>query len=251
MSKKYYPDISHYEPVRDWGKVKECCPFLICKATQGTNYIDSTLKSFIKNCEAKKIPYWLYVYLNKGDELAQARFLVRTCKELVGKYFVGYILDVECGNKAGNVRDALKYLEGLNCKVMLYHMYADYASYKTVVTDRGKNTAWWEARYGRNDGLYSAKYPCHRGVDLHQFTDKGTCPGIGKGLDLNRVTGQGKSEEWFMTPLSNTVKKKSNTEIAKEVIDGKWGNGDERKTRLTAAGYDYVAIQKIVNKLLE
>ena len=251
MNKKYYPDISHYEPVRDWNKVKECCPFLICKATQGTNYIDSTLKSFIKNCEAKKIPYWLYVYLNKGDELAQARFLVSTCKKLVGKYFIGYILDAEAGNKAGNVRDALKYLEGLNCKVMLYHMYADYASYKTVVTGRGKNTAWWEARYGRNDGSYSAKYPCHRGVDLHQFTDKGVCPGIGKSLDLNRITGQGKSEEWFMTPLSNAVKKKSNTEIAKEVINGKWGNGDERKERLTAAGYDYLAIQKIVNKLLE
>ena len=112
MSKKYYPDISHYEPVRNWNEVKEKCPFLISKATEGTNYVDSTLKSFIKNCEDRKIPYWLYAYLDKGSELAQAKFLVRTCKKLVGKYFVGYVLDVEAGNEAGNVRDALKYQIG-------------------------------------------------------------------------------------------------------------------------------------------
>lgn len=43
--------------------------------------------------------------------------------------------------------------------------------------------------------------------------------------------------------------KKSNEEIAKEVIAGKWGNGAQRKQRLTAEGYDYSAIQAIVNKL--
>lgn len=44
--------------------------------------------------------------------------------------------------------------------------------------------------------------------------------------------------------------KKSNTEIAKEVIQGKWGNGAERKKRLEDAGYDYAAVQKEVERLL-
>ena len=48
-----------------------------------------------------------------------------------------------------------------------------------------------------------------------------------------------------------TTKKKSNTEIAKEVINGKWGNGETRKKKLKAAGYDPTEIQKIVNKLLK
>lgn len=250
MSKKYYPDISHYEPVKDWDKVKANCPFLISKATQGTGYVDSTLKSFIKNCENKKIPYWLYTYLDKGDELAQTKFMVNTCKKIVGDYFVGYILDVEAGNKSSNVKGALEYLGGLNCKAMIYHMYADYTRYNAIIAERSKNTAWWEARYGKNTGVYSAKYPCHKGADLHQFTDKGSCPGIGNSLDLNRITGQGKDESWFKTPLKATDKK-SNTTIAKEVINGKWGNGDERKKRLKAAGYDYTAIQKMVNRLLK
>ncbi len=50
--------------------------------------------------------------------------------------------------------------------------------------------------------------------------------------------------------INGTSAKKSNTEIAKEVIAGKWGNGSARKTALTKAGYDYSAVQKIVNKLL-
>lgn len=45
--------------------------------------------------------------------------------------------------------------------------------------------------------------------------------------------------------------KKSTTEIAKEVIAGKWGNGNDRKQKLTAAGYDYAAVQAKVNQLLK
>lgn len=43
---------------------------------------------------------------------------------------------------------------------------------------------------------------------------------------------------------------KSNEQIADEVIRGEWGNGDERRQRLQAAGYDYNAIQAIVNRKL-
>lgn len=43
----------------------------------------------------------------------------------------------------------------------------------------------------------------------------------------------------------------SNYDIAKEVISGKWGNGEDRKQRLTAAGYDYDAVQSIVNSLIK
>lgn len=44
---------------------------------------------------------------------------------------------------------------------------------------------------------------------------------------------------------------KTNEQIAKEVIQGKWGNGATRKKKLTEAGYDYAAIQKLVNKMLK
>lgn len=50
------------------------------------------------------------------------------------------------------------------------------------------------------------------------------------------------------TPSNPT---KSIDELAKEVINGLWGNGDERKQRLTAAGYSYSAVQARVNELVK
>ncbi len=48
-----------------------------------------------------------------------------------------------------------------------------------------------------------------------------------------------------------TTTKKSIDEIAREVIQGKWGNGADRKSRLANDGYDYNAVQKRVNELMK
>ena len=51
------------------------------------------------------------------------------------------------------------------------------------------------------------------------------------------------------TKPTNTSTKKSLEEVAKEVLQGKWGNGDERKKKLKAAGYNYEKVQAKVNEL--
>ena len=43
---------------------------------------------------------------------------------------------------------------------------------------------------------------------------------------------------------------KANQEIAQEVLRGLWGNGTERRERLTKAGYNYDNVQSIVNALV-
>lgn len=48
-----------------------------------------------------------------------------------------------------------------------------------------------------------------------------------------------------------TPAKKSVDQIANEVIAGKWGNGNTRKQKLTAAGYNYAQVQAAVNKKLK
>ena len=72
------------------------------------------------------------------------------------------------------------------------------------------------------------------------------------------VDGQyGTNSKAKLTALYNkkvgttTANKKDVTTVAKEVIAGKWGSGDERKKKLTAAGYNYDTIQKKVNELLK
>ena len=49
---------------------------------------------------------------------------------------------------------------------------------------------------------------------------------------------------------SKTEHKKTVEQVAKEVIQGKWGTGVNRKNRLEKAGYDYKEIQKRVNQLI-
>lgn len=50
--------------------------------------------------------------------------------------------------------------------------------------------------------------------------------------------------------ITNITNHKSNEEIAKEVIQGKWGSGNDRRQRLSNAGYNYKEIQDIVNSIL-
>ena len=43
----------------------------------------------------------------------------------------------------------------------------------------------------------------------------------------------------------------TNQELALEILAGKWGNGVERREKVTAAGYNYMAVQNIVNQLVK
>lgn len=61
--------------------------------------------------------------------------------------------------------------------------------------------------------------------------------------EVNRLLNGGSSS-------STSSNKKSIDTIAREVIQGKWGNGNDRKRRLENAGYNYREVQNRVNQLL-
>ena len=54
----------------------------------------------------------------------------------------------------------------------------------------------------------------------------------------------------ILAPAPAPTPSKSVDDLAREVIRGDWGNGQERKDRLTAAGYDYSTVQARVNEML-
>ena len=72
------------------------------------------------------------------------------------------------------------------------------------------------------------------------------CKSGGKVLN-GLVVRRNRERMLFDTPCCN----KSITDVAREVISGKWGNGEERKRRLNSAGYNYSVVQKEVNRLLK
>ena len=68
---------------------------------------------------------------------------------------------------------------------------------------------------------------------------------------LKKIKAAGFTDAFITTTGGHTVTDKKTTEqIAKEVIYGLWGNGEERKNKLTAAGYDYDEVQSMVTKLM-
>lgn len=68
-------------------------------------------------------------------------------------------------------------------------------------------------------------------------------------VDYKKIM-QAKNLNGFTSANTSQGKKKTDTEIVAEVLDGKWGNGEARKQALTKAGYDYEKIQGIINQKL-
>lgn len=65
------------------------------------------------------------------------------------------------------------------------------------------------------------------------------------------IRGYGVPKYEAETAGNTTASTKSVTEVAKEVVAGKWGNGEDRKNRLVAAGYNYTEVQNQVNTILK
>lgn len=98
--------------------------------------------------------------------------------------------------------------------------------------------------------------PISRVVQHHHWSGK-NCPHlIRKGnpytweVFLQKVVSYYSGENSIVPPTPKPEPVKSITEVAKEVLAGKWGNGSDRIARLTQAGYDAKAVQAEVNRLL-
>ena len=78
--------------------------------------------------------------------------------------------------------------------------------------------------------------------------------GYNGNLDCNAFYGDGSTWDAYVGKSTSTVKPKPSSkttdQLAEEVIAGQWGNGADRKQRLTAAGYNYDAVQNAVNAKL-
>lgn len=78
-------------------------------------------------------------------------------------------------------------------------------------------------------------------MTVHCWFANKTCPGEYIYSRLGQIANE----------VNERLNKKSIDEVAREVIKGRWGNGKDRKDRLTKAGYNYSTIQKRVNEILK
>lgn len=248
-------DISEWQGNINWDTVKGQIDFAILKLGNiGDNTKFWLDKYFLRNyneCTRLGIPIGVYVYCY-SNEIANAEAGAReVVNYLAGKKLqLPVYIDMEDAEIAVEGKDKLTqiciafntiieqggYWAGVYANLNWFNNYLN----KDVI--KSKYTTWI-AHYGVNEEKYRGEY------DILQYSSSGKVNGVAGNTDMN-IMYRDLIAEINGSPVQPVAPKKSNEEIADEVIAGKWGNGDDRKNRLTAEGYDYNAIQDIVNQKL-
>ena len=261
-------DISSYQKGINFDEIKSKVDFLILRAGftgwggDGTNKNkDSCFEDFYSKSKARGIPvgaYWYSCANNYEKGKAEAEYLYNNC--LKGKQFEYPIyMDVEEDRhqQVGKSRmaDAIKgFCEYLENKGYYVGIYAN-SNYFNNFIDTAKLSMYdkWLAVWTSNKPSF--KYGDY---GLWQNSSSGYISGMRVDTDyaykdyptiIKKAGLNGYSKGTPETPKVEPTKK-SNDEIATEVINGNWGNGADRKNALTNAGYDYAVIQSIVNARL-
>ncbi len=250
-------DISAWQDTIDITKVP--CDFVIVKATEGMDYKN---RYFAKHCDqAVKAGKLLgaFHYANGGDPHSEAEYFIAYSKKYVGKAIL--VLDWEGQNNPQFGRSDRAW-----CKE-----WCDYVYRKTGVKpfiyiqksamDGVKNLGYrlWVAQYPDYERTGYQEHPWNEGkydCDIRQYTSVGRLPGYDGNLDLNKsyidkATWKKCAAKVDSAQAKDKNKKKSIEVIAREVIAGKWGNGEDRKKRLKTAGYDYNKVQEKVNSIVK
>lgn len=256
-------DISKWQTGIDLSKVD--CDFVIVKATEGIGYVDRKCDSFYQQAKrlGKKLGFYHFAR-PRNDAAREAQYFYNNTKNYFGEAIP--ILDWEAENKsdvawAKRWLDEVYRLSGVKPLIYMSESVANAYNWSSVAN---ADYGLWVAKYRDNNPDYNYnmanagtrprvkwwKFYC-----MWQWTSTGRLNGYNGNLDCNVFYGDGTTWDKYAGKSGTTqpVKptqpvKKSNEEIANEVINGAWGNGEDRKKRLTDAGYNYTVVQAIVNK---
>ena len=224
--------------------------FVIIRVGYGHFHLDEKFERNVAECKRLGIPFGVYHYsyaLNEAEAEAEARGVLNAISKYKNDIKVGVWFDMEDA-------DGYKKKHGFNfsnstiapicfkfCK-----MIEDAGYYSGIYTSsswldyvKGLNDRFdkWVANWGKNDGTQ------HTNTSQYGTIQQYTSRPLDKNImyaDLNRYS------RGDTTPVKPQLKPIE--QIADEVIAGQWGNGSDRKKRLTDAGYNYDAVQKAVNQ---
>lgn len=257
-------DISNWQRGIDLSKVP--CDFVIAKATEGIGYVDKSCDGFIQQAlkSGKKIGFYHFARPTaNNDPIREADYFYNNCKGYFGKGIP--ILDWEAENKH-NVAYAKRWLDRVyqlsGVKPVIYMSEsvvnannwsavaeADYGLWVAKYRDNNPDYNYNMANAGSRPHVKWWKFYC-----MWQWTSSGRLNGYNGNLDCNVFYGDGTTWDAYAGKSTSVTKphpkpaSKTTSQLAEEVIAGQWGNGADRKKRLTAEGYDYDAVQKVVNQ---
>lgn len=261
MSEVFGVDVSHYQGKIDWKEVAaDNKKFAILKAMYEaqSHREDEFFEENYRQCGIYGIARGVYIFIASAsikDPQGDANALLKILGDRPLEYgiWLDFEADVLRAQGKNKIRDlAYVYAKAFRSAGYYCGIYCNKDWYDNVIHDDLKRDFdFWIARYPKDDkGAYnpaSSLKPAYTQAVAWQYSSRGFVPGIRTRCDLD-VDFDG-----VVNLIAKTPYKKTNEEIAKEVLEGKWGSkttNPNRKTMLTRAGYDYNAIQKIVNDWL-
>lgn len=244
-------DVSSHQGKIDWKTVKKHIDGVIIRCGYGsdkTKQDDKQFKENIEACIANEIPFGIYIYsyaksINAAK--SEAAHVLRLLEPYKGKLSYPVYLDLEeAGTEKGAVERAIVFGDIIEKAGYWCGIYANQHWWRSYLKDDLDRFTKWVAKYSENKPTgISGTY------DIWQYSSSGSVPGIKGRVDMNICYRDFPSVICGNVTISQP--KKSILEIAKEVIDGLWGNGAERKEKLKEAGYDAKEVQNKVNELLK
>lgn len=242
---KYQKDISNFNGV----------DFVIVKATEGVGYVDKSCDTLYQKAKAqgKLLGIFHLARPDLGNSAEQeADYFIDNVKGYLNEAIL--VLDWEAKALNYPVSWAKEFLDRVYARTGVKPMI--YMS-ESPVNDRD-----WSSVANADYGLWVAKYSNNKPnckwwkfYAIWQYGNNGNINGYAP-VDVDEFYGD--RQAWLKyanassepQPVQPATVKKSNEEIAQEVINGLWGNGDDRKRRLEESGYNYREIQDIVNNKL-
>ena len=248
-------DVCGYQGTIDFKKVKaNGVDVVIIKAGAQFNTVPSWEENFAnaKNNGMRVGAYW-YSYANSIADIkreAQAFVAALKGKQLdfpvyldleessqfnKGKAFCTELVEVFCTEMK-----AAGYFPGVYCSTYWYTAFVEESTRKKYPA--------WIADY-RGNCYYEGEY------GIWQY-DAAYVPGVQFNCDRDMVyvdyAEEIKRDGWnnYSKAIVSPEVKKTVDELAHEVINGLWGNGQERKDKLTAEGYSYDDVQARVNEIV-
>lgn len=225
--------------------------FVIIRVGYGHFHLDEKFERNVNECKRLGIPFGVYHYsyaLNEADAEAEARGVLNAIAKYKNDIKVGVWFDMEDadgykrkhGFKFSNSTIApicykfCKIIEDAGYYAGIYTS-SSWLDYVKCLNDRFDK---WVANWGKNDGTQHTNTSQYG--TLQQYTSKPLDKNV-MYADLSRYS-RGNTTQPQSKPID---------QIANEVIAGQWGDGADRKKRLTDAGYDYNAVQNAVNAKLK
>lgn len=260
-------DISEYQRGLDLAKLYAKNPDLggvIVKATGGVCISqETTFRPWMDWLIEHDKPAGMYHFLDddfrNSSGQKEAEFFVSKCRDYFGKAVP--VLDYEMQAKnlgVGYLLDALNTVHALTGIKPLVYCSQGLTAGMRAIAEAGYKV--WVAQYANYNRVYGFQSNPWKKGDvgpfkqevMRQYTSQLYIPGWSKNLDASLFYGD--KSDWDrlagIEPVFPPQPVQTLDDIAREVIDGRWGNGEKRRLLLTEAGWDYDAVQRRVNELL-